>query len=461
MANRRACWIGLVTILIVLTAPVAAQRRVHLQVITCATEEQSAEIMAKLEAGERFEELAKALSTHPTASQGGWLGPMSPADLEPSYQEHSAQLKDGELTSFTDNSGQRVILRKLGRREAGQAYSQIALREGIRELESNQPRQAVEKFKEAVTHDGRSAEAHMYLGIAYRLLSAYDMIGEAKAEFRQALAIKPDLLRARLELAEVYIELSRLDEAQQTLQEELETSGSAYQRALLGEVNRLTGRPLVSVLHNTEALKLDPALTRARFFLAKAYLDLERTSDAIAELDSTVAAEDATAEMYLLTGIVHRESGQLDRSIELLQKAVDVEPGKPEPYLEMAVALRMAERGNDALRQLHSSLNEVRAGLKSVEIEGDPVYFQKLLTRIHQEFGFIYQSRKQLPAAEKSYRIVLRLDPNYGPAHRQLALLLLEQGKPDEAYQHALKAGDLGSALEAEQFEKIRQATAP
>ena len=68
-----------------------------------------------------------------------------------------------------------------------------ALSRGGKYLRENQLDQAIGQFKKAVSLDPQSADAHMLLGYAYRVQGRYELLGEAKAELRQALALDPTL----------------------------------------------------------------------------------------------------------------------------------------------------------------------------------------------------------------------------------------------------------------------------
>ena len=56
-------------------------------------------------------------------------------------------------------------------------------------------KEATKELKAILALDPGSAEAHMLLGIAYRAQGSAELMGEAIAEFRQALAISPRKLR--------------------------------------------------------------------------------------------------------------------------------------------------------------------------------------------------------------------------------------------------------------------------
>ena len=73
---------------------------------------------------------------------------------------------------------------------------------------------AVPILNRIVKADGNSADAHNYLGFAYRNLGEYD---KSRQHYDRALAIDPNHRGAREYLGELYLKLDQLDEAQQQL----------------------------------------------------------------------------------------------------------------------------------------------------------------------------------------------------------------------------------------------------
>lgn len=66
----------------------------------------------------------------------------------------------------------------------------------------------------------------------------------------------------------------------------------------------------------------------------------------------------------------------------------------------------------------------------------------------------------QLTAAEQAYRQALQLDPQYAPAHNNLAQTLADQHRWPEAETHARKAVELGGSYESTYRQTLEQITA-
>jgi hypothetical protein len=76
--------------------------------------------------------------------------------------------------------------------------------------------EAIDKFKEALTIEPDNPEIHINLGRAY---NKKHFSKEAIAEYTVALQLKPDIPHARDELAKIYMDLGKVDEARRLLLE--------------------------------------------------------------------------------------------------------------------------------------------------------------------------------------------------------------------------------------------------
>jgi tetratricopeptide (TPR) repeat protein len=85
-------------------------------------------------------------------------------------------------------------------------------------LQQGKAEQTIRECKGVLAADPRSAPAHMLLGMAYRAQGSSAMIGEAKAEFQQALDLDPELLWARFYLARLYLDQGLSEKAQEQLE---------------------------------------------------------------------------------------------------------------------------------------------------------------------------------------------------------------------------------------------------
>ena len=421
---------------------------VDLQIITVSTKSQLNDVLSELKSSTRFDEVARRSSNHPTAAGGGYLGQMPIDDLSRALHRQVEGIPPGSMTNFVDPGLGYVVVRKLERRAAQQAYAQQALRRGSRYLNQGKTQEAIKELKAALTFDPKSAAAHLMLGYVYRLLGSYRMIGEAKGEFRQALSIDPGNTSARFHLARVYLDLGRARKAKETLEERLKTTENTPELlSLLGEANRQLGDPRVSIRQNESAAMMDPDLAQAHYYLGLAHLDRGETEEALSRLDRAISLKGANSDMVLKAGSVYLQEGDLPKATALLRKAVEVSPAVPEGRLELARALRLTGQPDSALAELDLALSHAggfSASRKYLEFESE-VYLEK---------GRALDAKNSPKDAIRSYLRVLEIDSDHREAHHRLARLFALTGDPARSREHASRAKELGSTEPGETQEK-------
>ena len=330
-----------------------------------------------------------------------------------------------------------------------------ALSRGGKHLRESQLEQAIDQFKTAVAADPQSAEAHMLLGYAYRVQGRYELLGEAKAELRQALALDPTLIWARFYLAKIYVDFERLQDANTQLDTIVKSNPDIPQvLALLGEVKRQLGDPALSIQQNRRALELSPTLTTAHYYLGLAYLDLKREEEALGALNTAASSEGANADVHVALGSIYLEQKTLDQAIQAFRKAVEVDPLRPEGHLKLAKAYRLKGWLDRALSELRLTLPETKS------VPHSP-YFQKVRSEILFESGLTHKQKNNISKAIEAYLKALDLQPQNGDAHHHLAKAFFQQGKYGPALEHALRANDLGSPIDPSLLRNIRDKAGP
>ena len=290
------------------------------------------------------------------------------------------------------------------------------------------PAAAIEELKAILAEEPGLAEGHMLLGIAYRAQGAPELLGEAVGELRQAIALKPSLLMARLTLARLYLDMSRASRAREELEAALEQSpGRPEFLSLLGEVERQLGNPRRSADLNQQALKAVPAFVQARYYLGLALLDLRQYGGAIRELELVVQSGVNPSEAALGLGTAYLEGGRVKEAVTALRQAVKLDPSRAEAHLQLARAYRTQGLLNEALQELKAALPTATAGLSALYRSVEP--------DIYLEEGLIRMRQGQLEAAVASFERVLAIDASHAAAKRHLAEVRARQTRknPGEA----------------------------
>lgn len=163
---------------------------------------------------------------------------------------------------------------------------------------------------------------------------------EAAAEFRKAVAAKPNSVTARINLGAALTQLGDLNGAAEQFEEairiEPEKSNARYNLAvILARQNK----PEPAIDHLRVALRADPNDLGARFLLAQQLLQAERLDDALAEF-SRVAQTDPGHESALLEQVklLYRK-GRFKQAREALEKSQSQYPQKGRTAVLLAYVL--------------------------------------------------------------------------------------------------------------------------
>lgn len=210
-------------------------------------------------------------------------------------------------------------------------------------LEQDESSDAIDWFEKAVKINGRSAQHHLWLGLALRaeggkagMLRAAGFVGRMKTELEQALVLDPKLVEARYALLQLYAQAPAM------------MGGSIpkarEQAAELLKLNPIRGHIGDGFIAEQEK---DYAAAEKEFLAAIAarpdsdvtysaagsfYRRRERWADAISmyEKQLKTMAKDATpsriSNAHYFLGIVHERSGHRDRAKAEYQAAIAANP---------------------------------------------------------------------------------------------------------------------------------------
>ena len=275
------------------------------------------------------------------------------------------------------------------------------------------PVEAVEELKNILALEPGSAEAHMLLGLAYGLQKKSELMGEAVAELRQALALNPALGLARLSLARIYLDMARPARARDELTLLLEQAPNQPPvLSLLGEAERQLGNHERAITLNRQALQADASFAQARYYLGLALLDNGRTADAVAELQAVVKSGANPAEANLALGTAYLAAGRTTDAIAALRESARLDPSRPETHIHLARAYRARGLLADAARELKLATpgDQSMTGL-----------YTNVQLDIYMEEGLVSLKQGRLEAAAAAFEKVLALDSSHAAARRQLA----------------------------------------
>lgn len=298
---------------------------------------------------------------------------------------------------------------------------------------------AVAELKGLLAADPTLAEAHLWLGVAYRLEGTPEMAAEAVSELRQAIDLDPALLPARVYLAQAYADLGRPERAREELNAALEKApGNPTLLAMLGDVERRLKHPDRAMELIEQSLKAQPDFAQARYYRALTLLDLRRRDDAIRDLEWVIQSGAKVADVYVTLGDTYIEARRYPDAVEILSQGTHVDPVRPDLRIQLARALRLS-----------GALDKADAQLKVVDPARAPnaVAAQQVQQDLLAEQGALRLRQRRLPEAAAALEKALATDPESGPVTRDLAEVYLLQGRYKQSQALAVKAQALGSPL--------------
>jgi tetratricopeptide (TPR) repeat protein len=275
------------------------------------------------------------------------------------------------------------------------------------------PTEAIAELKNILAAEPGSAEAHLLLGLAYRIEGKPDLLGEAVAEIRQALAINPDIGLARLSLARIYLDMGRPGRARDELTTGLErTPDQPQMLALLGEAERQLGNTARAIELTRQALAADPSAAQARYYLGLALTDAGEHAAAIKELQQVVQSGVNAAEANLGLGSAYLAAGRAKEAVAALREAVRLDPSRAEGHVWLARAYRVSGRLAEAAKELAAA---------APSPESLSALYTNVQVDYHLEEGLIRMAQGRLDAAAAAFEKVLALDGTNGAAREKLA----------------------------------------
>ena len=156
-----------------------------------------------------------------------------------------------------------------------------------------------------------------------------------------------------------------------------------------------------------ETLKLRPAFPAAHLGLARLLLDLNKTQDALAEIQLARRNRPVYPEASAVEGRIHREAGFTDDAILSFRRSVREAKGfQPEAYVGLARVFEEQGKHDEAIVAFNKALAQLS--------DSEPI--------IYQLVGAAYEKQQKFKEAVAAYEKYLALAPNgsLAPAIRSI-----------------------------------------
>ncbi len=327
---------------------------------------------------------------------------------------------------------------------------------------------AIASFEKAIELRPDLAEAHSHLANLYLSLERED---DALAAYRRAIEVAPGEADAYFYLGAYLTHHEREDEARELLEEAARLDGNNPMIYLeLGSVYLGLGMGQEALSAFDEGLRLDPrdeylrdlravadgvvagtvteeVFTPFRLGLDTLTVDPEA---ALEHFDEVIAAAPDFHLAHLNRGIGLAAVARNVEAETAVRRAIELEPRYPESHAALAVVLLSEERNDEAEASLQQALAldpahvEALRGLGMVYLlteraELAASYFLRASNLSPMDLGLkvelagAYIQAQNMARAEETLREVLRADPAFNFARHQLAALLTEEQRYDEA----------------------------
>lgn len=171
-----------------------------------------------------------------------------------------------------------------------------------------------------------------------RQVKQYDAaVREAKA----AIAADSNNVGAYNELGQVYLAMNKLELAQfvydRAIQQVPGASEDPRIHANLARVYLAQERDVQARGELERALELDPDLVLARLYVADLAIEDRDYERVVSTLEPTLAVTGDDPAVHMNLGIGYRGTGRLEEAQKAYDKALELDPSNPDPYLNIAV----------------------------------------------------------------------------------------------------------------------------
>jgi tetratricopeptide (TPR) repeat protein len=249
---------------------------------------------------------------------------------------------------------------------------------GIAYFHAEQYEKALAPLSTAASRSPNNPGAHHMLGKTHFMLGSFQ---RATAELEKALDLSPSDYDVAYTLGLAYLKEHKLRPAKQIYDRMIERLGNRPQlRVLIGRAYRETGFLAEAIEEFQSALALDPRFPRVHYYLGLTIL-LKGGAEKLGEAQQQFKIELANhpdeffAHYYL--GIAATVERNWAVAVGYLQKAMQLQPGNPDPYFFIGQAFQGLTRHDEA----------VAAFKKSIELTPHLKHNDYQVTNAHYRLG--------------------------------------------------------------------------
>lgn len=214
------------------------------------------------------------------------------------------------------------------RREFMEQYAANKVRklynDGYTAMDRQNWTQAIENFKSVLELKPDMAEAHMNLGVSYRMRG--DVENQIR-HFEEAARLEPDMPDIHHNLGLAYSDARMYTRAADEFRKAIESRPSKDAYFSLGMALFRTKDYTNAALQFEKSLELSPDWFEAHTNLGTCYVKLDRLNDALKHFEKAAQLRAGSSEAFYNLGAVYHNMGKHDEAFALFQKTLEIDPG--------------------------------------------------------------------------------------------------------------------------------------
>jgi tetratricopeptide (TPR) repeat protein len=303
-----------------------------------------------------------------------------------------------------------------------------SMEEGARLIREKRWEEAIRLFEEMARRSPGQEEVYYHLGVSYLELGRFQKAEEA---LKRALRLNPEYTLAYLQLARLYEETQRLEEALSTYERIIEVDPmgepaqfSLLKKSLIGGIFLARSGDFDGALRLFKsAAEIAPDDPTAHYNIGQVYLRKKDEAKAEEAFRKVVALDPRHQEAYLHLGNLYERQKRMEEALEAFVNAAQINPNSPggksaQAKVPLLQGILLAQRG-----KAEEALTAFRQALR---ISPDPA-------SIYFNIAQVYLGQGDFENAEAALTRTLQVDPKHQEALLNLGILYERQGKLEEA----------------------------
>lgn len=311
-------------------------------------------------------------------------------------------------------------------------------------------------------HRGRGAQTRALDSLSRA--AALDALGQsfgkqgnfpcARAAFEAALALNPESMQSRYDLALALLSTNEPKRASEELRTLLKAHPDFFQaHNALGLALQDLGQSGKATESYQTALNINPHFGAAAYNLAQLLIAQKKYAAAIYRLRQGLAdspAPELALNMKVALAAAFAQTGDYEQALPLLQEVVLLRPASPQAHFDLATALAHRESFQAAAAEYKKALeldpahdaallSLAKALMNQSSVDEAIPYLQRFVGRNPDNaegleiLGDALKESSRFPEAEMTLRRAARLDPSNYKVRYDLGVVLDQQGKEDLA----------------------------